>query len=468
MKTSLFNKNFIILLLPLVNLCFSCQKKFDQDDYKAYFQGEIVNPNTNFVLFCKDDVVLDTIYLDKNNKFFKKFDSLSPGMYIYRHNPEFQYVYFDKNDSLTLRLNTKDFDHSIIFIGRGAEKNNFLMNLTVKNLIDESSRYETYDQPVDVFIRKLDSTQAARTTYYLKSKAIIGWDQDFDVYAKTKLDLHFYSQKEIYPLAHYIRTKEDIRTELPKDYYSFRKKVNFNNENMIQYSSYTKYLSIMLNSISNEAEMDFDLESKFDKNIEKLNIVDTLIKNDKVRNTILDNITFIYLLEDQNLNNNDKFLERYFQLSTDKGKHAEIIQIQEAVQNLKYSQRLPEVDLVDTNNKSTSINKIIKKPTLMFVWTKNSLGHADGAHRRAIQLLNNNPEIQIVSVCIDGEQNEWVDFVSNYKHDNLIELRSTDFKKMKDKWIITKIQRSMILNSDGTINNAFVNIFDRNIDKQIK
>lgn len=468
MNTSLFNKNFIILLLPLVNLCFSCQKKFDQDDYKAYFQGEIVNPNTNFVLFCKDDIVLDTIYLDKNNKFFKKFDSLSPGMYIYRHNPEFQYVYFDKNDSLTLRLNTKDFDHSIIFTGRGAEKNNFLMNLTVKNLIDESSRYETYDQPVDIFIQKLDSTQAARTTYYLKSKAIIGWDQNFDVYAKAKLDLHFYSQKEIYPLAHYIRTKEDIRAELPKDYYSFRKKVNFNNEDMIQYSSYTKYLSIMLNSISNEAEMDFDPESKFDKNIEKLNIVDTLIKNEKVRNTIFDNITFIYLLEDQNLNNNDKFLERYFQLSTDKSKHSEIIQIQEAVQNLKYSQRLPEVDLVDTNNNPVSINKIIKKPTLMFVWTKNSLGHADGAHRRAIQMLNNNPDIQIVSVCIDGEQNEWVDFVSNYKHQNLIELRSTDFKKMKDKWIITKIQRSMILNSDGTINNAFVNIFDRNIDKQIR
>ncbi|WP_010257937.1 thioredoxin-like domain-containing protein, partial [Myroides injenensis] len=242
----------------------------------------------------------------------------------------------------------------------------------------------------------------------------------------------------------------------------------FNNEDMIQYSSYTKYLSIMLNSISNEAEMDFDPESKFDKNIEKLNIVDTLIKNEKVRNTIFDNITFIYLLEDQNLNNNDKFLERYFQLSTDKSKHSEIIQIQEAVQNLKYSQRLPEVDLVDTNNNPVSINKIIKKPTLMFVWTKNSLGHADGAHRRAIQMLNNNPDIQIVSVCIDGEQNEWVDFVSNYKHQNLIELRSTDFKKMKDKWIITKIQRSMILNSDGTINNAFVNIFDRNIDKQIR
>ncbi|MHC5202197.1 TlpA family protein disulfide reductase [Myroides sp. LJL119] len=467
MNIKFIGNNFLLALIPVIMLVCSCQKKFSVDDYSAYIQGEVMNPNSNYILFCKDNQVLDTLFLDKDNKFSKKFDSLTPGMYIYRHTPEYQYVYFDKNDSLTLRLNTRDFDHSIIFTGRGAEKNNFLMNLTVRNLVDETTRYENFDLPVDAFIRKIDSTHAARTTYYLKSKAIIGWQAGFDLYAKTKLDLHFFSQKEIYPVAHYIRTGQNIKPDLPVDYYAFRKKVDYNNEDLIQYSSYTRYLSIMLNSIINESEIDFNPETKLDNNIEKLNIVDTLIQNKKVKNTILDNITYIYLLEDQNLNNNDKFLERYFELSTDSSEHKEIISIQKAVQNLKYENKLPEVALTNTQGEDVNINKIITKPTLMFVWSKNALAHAEGAHRRALHILHHNPNLQVISVCIDGEQQDWKNFIQAYSDPNLIKLRSTDFKEMKEKWIITKIQRTMILNQDGTIKDAFVNIFDKNIEAKI-
>lgn len=460
--------NYLLLaLLPFILLVYSCQKKFEPDDYTAYLQGEVINPNSPYILFCKDNDVLDTIYLDKNNKFFKKFDSLTPGMYIYRHNPEYQYVFFDKNDSLTLRLNTRDFDHSIIFTGRGSEKNNFLMNLTVRNLLDETTRYENFDLQVDPFIKKVDSTHAARTTYYLKSKAIIGWNQDFDLYAKTKLDLHFYSQKELYPKVHLIRTGQNIKSELPEDYYSFRKKIDYNNEGLIQYSSYTRYLSIMLNSVLDELEIDSYSDANLDNNIEKLNIVDTLIKNQKVKNAILDNITYIYLLEDQNLKNNDKFLERYFELSSDSSQHNEISQIQKAVQNLKSENKLPDVALINQKGEPVEINKIINKPTLLFVWTKNSLAHAQGAYRRAFEMLEKNPNLQVISICIDGEQQDWLKLTNTYQHPDLIQLRSTDFTQMKDKWIITKIQRSMLLNQDGTIKEAFVNIFDKNLQHKI-
>ncbi|MBB1149718.1 hypothetical protein H4K35_06165 [Myroides sp. NP-2] len=465
MYSTFLNTSIRYGILPLLALFCSCQQKFETTDYSAHFSGEIQNPTANYILFFKDNMLLDTIFLDENNHFEKKFDSLSPGLYIYRINPEFQYVYFDKNDSLHLRLNSRDFDHSIIYSGRGSEKNNFLMNLTVKNLVDESTRYENYDLGVNQFMRFIDSTHAARTTYYLRSKAIVDWGPEFDLYAKTKLDLHFYSQKEIYPIAHYVRTKEDIRDQLPTDYYSFRNKVDFNNEKLIRYSSFTKYLAIMLSSISDESDLDFDSQTKFDKNITKLNVVDTLIRNEKVKNTILDNIALIYLLEDQNLNNNDKFFERYFKLSTDTTQHQEIIKIQTAVQNLKYENRLPKVELVDLEEQAVDFKKLIRKKTLMFVWTKNGLAHANASHKRALELLEKLPDIQVISVCIDGEHDEWRDLVSEYKHPNLIELRCVDFNDMKDKWIITKIQRSFILHADGSIQEAFVNIFDRNMEK---
>src|SRR5690606_41428240 len=60
--------------------------------------------------FCRDNKVIDTITLDENNRFFIKFDSLTPGMYSFKHEPYYQYVYFDKNDSLMVNIDTRHFE----------------------------------------------------------------------------------------------------------------------------------------------------------------------------------------------------------------------------------------------------------------------------------------------------------------------------------------------------------------------
>ena len=71
--------------------------------------------------------MIDSVKIDANNRFFIKFDSLAPGLYTFKNEPEFQSVYFDKNDSIMVRINAKDFDNSIVFCGRGDQKNNFLI-----------------------------------------------------------------------------------------------------------------------------------------------------------------------------------------------------------------------------------------------------------------------------------------------------------------------------------------------------
>lgn len=72
------NLKVIVFLFPLLTLLSSCKNEFKGNDYVAYFGGEIVNPNNPYVLFCKDNEVIDSIPLDKNNRFFVQFDSLAP------------------------------------------------------------------------------------------------------------------------------------------------------------------------------------------------------------------------------------------------------------------------------------------------------------------------------------------------------------------------------------------------------
>jgi hypothetical protein len=465
-------KNYIKYFLPLSIVLFStltsCKRVFKEDDFVAYFGGEVLNPQEKYVLFLKDDEVIDTIYLDKNNRFMHKFDSLAPGLYSFKHNPEYQYVYFDKNDSLMVRVNTFDFDNSVVFCGRGDEKNNFLMELYLKNEADKDKMYDNFDKDVKSFIKNIDSSFAIRKSFYLKRKAEIGWDENFDVLAKACLNFHHITKKEIYPYAHQFRTGENIRTKLPSNYYEHRKEVDFDNTLLTNYSPFIKYVSVMLNNVSLQKDhLDLN-ENSLENNIEKLNITDTLIKNQKVKNVVLNNVAMMYLLEDQNMYNNQKFIERYLQLTTDKENKKEITEIYNSVQNLKVGNRLPKIELVDTVYKPLDINTVINKPTVLFFWTSHAESHFVASHRKVMELQAKYPNYEFIAINVNDNVANWKNALKKYNFESIKELHASDFEAIRKQWVITKIHRIIILNADGTIKNGFANLFDVNFEENLK
>ncbi|PWA06269.1 thioredoxin-like domain-containing protein [Flavobacterium psychrotolerans] len=448
----------------------SCNKEFKSDDYTAYFGGEVTNPTSPYVLFCRDSEIIDTIKIDRNNRFFITFDSLTPGLYTFKNEPEYQYVYFDKNDSIMVHINSKDFDESIIFCGRGDEKNNFLMDLYLKNEKDKSNLFDVFDYDIPKFNKNIDSIYAKTKKFYQIKKEEIKWSDEFDVFAKSALDFHYYSKKELYPIVHKIRTGKDVFDDLPPNYYDFRKTIDFNSTILASFSPYIMYLSHMLDNTGaityHNHFSDIDLALK--TNVNKLNIADTLIKNKKVKNIILNNIAFTYLLEDQNMVNNQKFLEIYHQYSTDSSKKNEILKIGNAIQLLKIGKPLPEVTLIDQHKNVISSNTFAKKKTVIFFWTKNLTSHLIAAHKKIVYLKSKYPDYQFIGINLDKDQAEWNMTLSKYKFDGVMELRSADFEDLKAKWAIMKVHRSVILNKDATIKTAFTNIFDSHFEDNLK
>lgn len=448
----------------------SCNKSSDSDNYTAYFGGKVINPNNRYVLFCKDSKVLDTIVLNPDNTFFKKFDSLTPGLYSFKHEPEYQYVYFDKNDSLMVRINSQDFDESITFCGRGDEKNNFLMELFLKNEQDRSVMFNIFDEEVIQFNQKIDSAYQSKKKFYDTKKDKIAWSEDFDQYAKAMLDFFHYSKKELYPVVHQMRSGENIEKQLPKNFYDYRKDINFNNKEFTNFSPFVRYLSNMMNNLSsNEKWADrSEIDKAFLINSKKLQIADSIFTNEKIKNTVLDNIAFTYLLEDQNIINNKKFLDKYHSLSTDKNQHNEIKKIGDAIQMLKENNPLPNAKVLDLKNKTFDIKSLIDKKTVIFFWTKNLESHFIAAHKRVLDLQKKHPDYDFISICVDENQTKWKSILKNYNFGNIREYRVENFEDVKDMWVVNKIHRTMILNANGTINNAFVSLFDVNFEKFLK
>lgn len=460
---------FILLSTTVLTLLTSCNKEFKKDNYTAYFGGEVINPTNPYILFCKDTEVIDSMKLDKNNRFFIKFDSLTPGLYSFKNLPEYQYVYFDKNDSIMVRINAKDFDNSIVFCGRGDQKNNFLMEMYLKNEDDRSRIFEVFDYSVPNFLKNIDSSYQSRKKFYTSKKEDIKWNDDFDVYAKAALDFHHFSKKEIYPMAHQMRTGEDVNERLPEDYYDYRKTVDYNNGKLSGFAPFVAYLSHMLNNVAaihyhnHFTEVDLALKT----NINKLNIADTLIKNKTVKNIILNNIAFTYLLEDQNMVNNQKFLDSYHKYSTDKSKKNEILKIGNAIQSLKTGNPLPQVVFIDKENTLHNATDIPKKKTVIFFWTQNLSSHLIAAHKKILALKTKYPDYQFIAINLDKDQHSWQKELSKYKFDGITEWRTNDFEDLKAKWAIMKVHRTIILNEDSTIKNAFTNLFDLYFEKEL-
>lgn len=467
MKISFLKKYlcFTILLASLI----SCNSN-KEGEFVAYFGGEIINPNNPYVLFCKDNEVIDSIKLDDNNRFFIKFDSLVPGLYSFKHEPEYQYVFFDKNDSIMVRVNSRDFDNSVAFCGRGDLKNNFLMDLYLKHEKDRNSMFDVFDYDFNKFSETVDSSYEKMQVFYTNKKNEIKWSDEFDVIAKAAVDFNYYSKKELYPMIHKIRTGNDAYESIPKDFYNFRKNIDFNTETLSSYSPFVMYLSHMLNNMgsinyhNHFTEADLALKT----NINKLNIADTLIKNEKLKNVILNNIAFTYLLEDQNMVYNQEFLKTYHKYSTDKSQKNEINKIGNAIQSMKVGNDLPEVELLDANGKKVSSKGLATKNTVIFFWTSRAKSHFEAVHKKIINFKKQYPNYQFIAINLNDSEEQWKKILSSYKFVGTTELHASDFENIKYKWAINKIHRTIILDKNGKIKNAFANIFDSQFEENLK
>ena len=137
-------------------LLIGCESN-DKQAHITCFGGEIINPKSNYVLFLKDDQVLDTLILDKKNQFLKTIENAEEGLYTFKHGTEFQYLYLEPRDSILVRLNTWDFDESLVFSGKGSSKNEFLINLFLQNEREEKAMQGSFKLNENLFQKELDA-----------------------------------------------------------------------------------------------------------------------------------------------------------------------------------------------------------------------------------------------------------------------------------------------------------------------
>ena len=153
MRNFLKNTAFTILTIILSIMATSCVNKVPID--RTYFGGKIINPKSDNVVLYKNEIAIDTFFLDKNNSFLGEIPTLHEGLYNFKHGNEKQYIYLNPKDSLLIRLNTWNFDETLVFSGIGAERNNLLIDSFLESENDKKVFLSDYDLPPSEFNSKI-------------------------------------------------------------------------------------------------------------------------------------------------------------------------------------------------------------------------------------------------------------------------------------------------------------------------
>ena len=122
----------LIMAFFSILLSIGCAKDTKSSRSGTYLSGEIVNPTSNHILLRKNNVLVDSIPLDQDNKFFYKLENVDNGLYEIFHNEE-QLIYLESGDSLLLRVNTFEFDETLTFSGYGEAENNLMIQSFLQN-----------------------------------------------------------------------------------------------------------------------------------------------------------------------------------------------------------------------------------------------------------------------------------------------------------------------------------------------
>ena len=234
-----FHFTFICILLILVG----CKKDGNKTaiDF-AYVGGEIINPNTNYIVLTKNEALIDTVKLDGRNRFLYKINDFHEGFYTIRHGGEFQLILLEPTDSLLFRINTLDFDESLVYSGKGDKKNNYFINEYLQNEEDEKYIVELCQLDGITFQKRVDSLKIS------KLKALEHFIDKYEPsplfikIAKANIDYSYYSSKEVYPFVHYGKNKAAILKSLPENFYNYRKDINYNDNFLSSYHNYNKFL----------------------------------------------------------------------------------------------------------------------------------------------------------------------------------------------------------------------------------
>ena len=298
-------------ILLILLLFFSCKS-----DNTTVFSGKILNNTSDSISIYKDNNMIYESVVDVDGLFNITIDTITSGLYTFYHEPEFQYIIIDENDNLQIRLNTLDFDESLVYTGKGSSKNNFLMDVFLRTENDELEINSRLDLAFDTFKNLVDSL-------YNKQMNSFKLFKENNILSNSSKEI--INTAILYPYIskfHSYIIRNNIEEEIQKDLFiNYQNEISYDLDALAYFKPYIDFLYL---HIYNNVKIKKEYENSLDFNIQRLSYTDKIIKSKLVKSRVLRFHAFGFILQRQDDVKNKTFLKAFFEISKDKKVNEEI------------------------------------------------------------------------------------------------------------------------------------------------
>ncbi|HLT52505.1 MAG TPA: hypothetical protein VKZ97_01350 [Flavobacteriaceae bacterium] len=471
-----FNKHLLtrLYLLSAAVLMVSCKGdvKNDEGDI-AYLGGEIINPSNPYVVLIKNKKPIDTLKLDENNRFLYKFKHLEAGLYTFHHGTDIQMVLIEPNDSLMLRLNTMDFDESLVYTGMGAKKNNFLIEMFLESEKEDQTVLKFCQYKPEAFERRLDSIKLLKQQRLDEFNSKNKNSELFTTVAKANIDYNYYMSKEVYPFAYYSNSELKNLKSLPTNFYSYRKDVDYNNETLKDYFPYYEFLKYHFRNLATSEHFKHSKDSVFDGrsvdySLIKMKLIDSLVQNTAIKNNLLADTAFRFFNSSNNITANDDVLKAFLAMSSDSLQRKKGIVYTSTLKKLAPGNTLPDVKVLDFNSRSYELRDLVKKPTVFYFWSYTIRGHFKDSHDKIRELRFKYPEVEFIALNINGgDPKLWVRSLKQYNYTLDKEYVFENAEQAKETLALYPINKVILVDNKGKIVHANANMFSIKFEEEL-
>tara|TARA_R110002073_G_scaffold72537_1_gene177630 strand:+ start:660576 stop:661964 length:1389 start_codon:yes stop_codon:yes gene_type:complete len=432
----------------------------------SYFGGKIINPKSNKVLFYQSENLLDSTELDHNNKFLFKFDSLKVGLYTFKHDREVQYVFLEPTDSLLLRLNTWDFDESLVFSGRGSERNNLLINLFLENEKEDKLVYNFYELNDRLFDLKIDSLlKQKKLLYALFKENTVELNPLFDKYINAAIQYPLYKKKEVYPFRHKKALRLDNFPHMDPAFYKYRKDINLNDQDLYNFYAYYEYVRDYLYHLSYEKYI-------INNTAVPINFLEVTVKHIQIKNLknrLLDEAMWNILLDD-NIASEDKEAakELFFENCDDEKLISSISSLIKASESPKKGAVFPEVIALNTADEKIRLNEVMKdKNSVLYFWPRATF-QVESLAKRVHYLEKQHPDITFIGINSKHIDYNWKAYIKSNNFNSNNQFCLVNGSTNTDEWLYNDFARAILVDKNGVVLNGFTYLSNAKFEQQLK
>lgn len=457
-KINILTVVFLIFTLLVV----SCKDKKEQ--VLTYFGGQIINPKSDKVFLYKGKKLLDSAILNKNFKFLMPLDSMAMGLYIFKHGLEMQYMYLEPSDSLLIRLNTWDFDESLVYSGKGAERNNFLINLFLENEKEDKLFFDFYQLTDSLFEQKIDSViQRKKIAFSQLKEEILESSPLFEKLAETAIYFPLYRKKEAYSFRHKRAMKLKDFPKVAKSFYQFREDININDKELAYFYAYHDYVRTYLYHLAYEKQIIDSFSCSIKVNFMQAaleNIKDNVVKNDFLHEGIW------YVLLDDSVSDKDKNTAKrlFFDHCSDEKSVDKISHLINVAERLPIGHEFPNLKVYNVVNEKLDLTSIsLGKNTVIYTWpTKEN--QIEFMAKRVNYLQKVYPEYLFVGLDSKNSQHSWKELIKSKKMNP-----THQYRMDKDNdWLDVPFSRAIIIDKNGLVQNSLTHLSSSNFEKHLK